>query len=524
VLALVLGAAVVGALDGWFADLVVYRYGGRGVLDGVQIYAADDPTTGYPFTYPPFGAILMVPLALLPLWVSAGLLTGASVGALAGAVVVVRRSLGRPTPGWLIVIVTLAALALEPVWQNLTFGQINTLVMAAVLVDLLGPQRRWSGVLVGMAAAVKLTPLVFVVLLLLVGRRTAAGRAAVTFAGTVAIGFLVMPGSAATYWTEDLVDGSRVGPPALAHNQSAYGAMTRLLDEQPSTVLWLLVAGPTALVIVLVAAAWWRRGDRVLATCLAGLATLVASPVSWSHHWVWAVPVALVLWERSRWAAGAWTAVFVARPILWPPWGRGREYGWDPLDHLVGNSDLLAALAVSCGAAAALSWSRWVRVLGHEVRSLDDPARLLHQGGEDGRRWSRDHPAGRVGTGHTEDDMERGRDMEADLFAGVAVSDLERAVGWFDRLFGEVETFEPNDTEKVWTIAEHRHVYVVLSPASAGHAKVTLFAADFEGFLAAAAGRGISPESQETYDNGVRKAIYRDPDGNEIGVGGPADA
>ena len=81
---------------------------------------------------------------------------------------------------------------------------------------------------------------------------------------------------------------------------------------------------------------------------------LVASPVSWSHHWVWAVPVALVLGARSRWAAAAWTAVFVARPIVWPPWSERREYAWSPLDHVVGNAYVLAALGLSAWAAVAL--------------------------------------------------------------------------------------------------------------------------------------------------------------------------
>jgi alpha-1,2-mannosyltransferase len=81
---------------------------------------------------------------------------------------------------------------------------------------------------------------------------------------------------------------------------------------------------------------------------------LLASPVAWSHHWVWAVPLALVLWERSRWVAAAWTAVFVTRPILWPPYGQGREYGWSPAEHVVGNAYLLAALAVTAWAALAL--------------------------------------------------------------------------------------------------------------------------------------------------------------------------
>ena len=308
----------------------VYRHAGRSVLDGLSVYGPDDPVTGYPFTYPPFAAVAMVPLALPPAWLAAALWTGASMGALAGGVVLVRRAFGHATPGWLVALLGVGAIALEPVWQNFVFGQVNLVLMLAVLVDLLRPERRLSGVLVGIAAGVKLTPLVFVVLLVLVGRRTAAGRAALAFAVTVVIGFVAMPGSSATYWTDRLVDADRVGPPALAHNQSVYGALTRLLDAPPPTLLWLAVAGPLALAIVLVAAGWWRRGDRVLGTCLAAMAMLVASPVSWSHHWVWAVPVSLLLWERNRWAAAAWTLVFVARPVLWPPWAEGREFGWSP--------------------------------------------------------------------------------------------------------------------------------------------------------------------------------------------------
>src|SRR4249920_3356334 len=86
VLALVVVAAVIGALHSDFADLFVYRYGGRAVLDGLPLYETDDPVTGYPFTYPPFAAVTMVPLALLPMWLSAALWTGASVGAMAAAV------------------------------------------------------------------------------------------------------------------------------------------------------------------------------------------------------------------------------------------------------------------------------------------------------------------------------------------------------------------------------------------------------------------------------------------------------
>ncbi len=352
VLVLVAAAAVAGAVRGDFTDLFVYQYGGQAVLDGLAVYETDSPVNGLPFTYPPFAAVLMVPLAPLPSWLAVALWAAASMGALASVVVLVRRALGRPAPGWLVALLTAGALALEPVWQNLTFGQVNAFLMLAVLIDVVGPARRWTGVLVGLAAGVKLTPLVFVVLLVLVGRRTAAGRAVLAFAATIAVGFLAMPGSSTTYWTDGLLDAARVGPPALAHNQSVFGALTRLLDGTPPTWLWLAVAGPLSLAVLVVGALWWRRGDRVLGTCLGAVAMLLASPVSWSHHWVWAVPVALLLWERSRWASAAWTAVFVARPVLWPPWSKGREFGWSPLEHVVGNSYLLAALALSAWAAA----------------------------------------------------------------------------------------------------------------------------------------------------------------------------
>lgn len=353
VVAVVIAAATAGALAGGFTDLSVYLHGGRAVLEGQSLDGYDDPVTGLPFTYPPFAAIVMVPWTLLPAWVAAALWTGASVAALAVVVTLVRRHRGLAAPGWLVALVTGAAVALEPVWQNLTFGQVNLLLMAAVLADLLRPERRWSGVLVGIAAGVKLTPLVFVVLLVLVGRRTAAGRATLVFAGTVAAGFVVMPGGATAYWTDGLLDARRVGPPALAHNQSAYGVLTRLLDGPPPTLVWLVVAAPVALGVLLVAARWWRC-DRVLGTCLAALAMLLASPISWSHHWVWAVPATLVLWERSRWAGAAWAAAFVARPFVWLPFGLDREHAWTPPEHLVGNAYVVAALAAAIGAAVAL--------------------------------------------------------------------------------------------------------------------------------------------------------------------------
>ncbi len=110
--------------------------------------------------------------------------------------------------------------------------------------------------------------------------------------------------------------------------------------------------------------------------------------------------------------------------------------------------------------------------------------------------------------------------MSVDLFAGIPVRDRAVAMAWYERFFGGPPAFLPNEVEAVWKVAEHRFVYIEERPAAAGHARNTLFAEDFDERLAGIAGRGLKPDEVETYDNGVRKAIFRDPDGNEIGLGG----
>ncbi|WP_167000973.1 VOC family protein [Mumia sp. ZJ430] len=115
--------------------------------------------------------------------------------------------------------------------------------------------------------------------------------------------------------------------------------------------------------------------------------------------------------------------------------------------------------------------------------------------------------------------------MRVDLFAGIYVSDLDAAKDWYARLLGTDEAFRPNDTEIVWELAEHRYLYIEVNPEHAGHALQTVFVEDFEAFVAGVSARGIEPATRETYENGVRKWTYRDPDGNEIGLGGgPVEA
>lgn len=110
--------------------------------------------------------------------------------------------------------------------------------------------------------------------------------------------------------------------------------------------------------------------------------------------------------------------------------------------------------------------------------------------------------------------------MTLDLFAGIPVSDYAAALAWYERLLGTPPTYVASDTEAVWELAEHRSVAVEHRPEHAGHALHTVFVDDFDDRVSRITARGIEPVRRETYANGVRKAVYRDPDGNEFGLGG----
>lgn len=110
--------------------------------------------------------------------------------------------------------------------------------------------------------------------------------------------------------------------------------------------------------------------------------------------------------------------------------------------------------------------------------------------------------------------------MALALFAGVRVSDLQQAREWYERLLGSEPSFLPNDVEAVWELDENRSVYIEESDHGVGGGLVTLFLDDLDSFVDAASGRGVEPDLRETYENGVRKVTYRDPDGNELGCGG----
>jgi catechol 2,3-dioxygenase-like lactoylglutathione lyase family enzyme len=113
--------------------------------------------------------------------------------------------------------------------------------------------------------------------------------------------------------------------------------------------------------------------------------------------------------------------------------------------------------------------------------------------------------------------------MSLHLFAGLRVRDLQAALPWYERLLGE-PAFFPHPTEAVWILGENRSIYVVEHGDGAGNSVVTIFIEDLDAYVAGIAARGLEPDERESYSNGVRKVLYRDPDGNELGFGGPPHA
>jgi alpha-1,2-mannosyltransferase len=298
-------------------DAMVYRFAAERLLAGLDLYSTG--FTGKPnellFIYPPFAAICAVPLALLDrssvqvLW-----LLGLVV-ALTYAVVKMLRATGLPAGRGLF---SLAALLvgviawLEPMRLTAELGQINVLLLVLVVADLLaGKQSRWSGVGIGLAAGIKLTPALFIIYLLVTGRIRAALLAMGTFAATVGLGFAVAPGDSVTFWLRGRFDDvNRISHDPLA-NTSVHGLFLRL---HWSPTLATITAIAVAAVAVAIAAIAYRRGQAVLAVGIVGMASAAASPFSWSHHWVWFAPLVVHLGYRayvlgSPWAAAAMWSV-----------------------------------------------------------------------------------------------------------------------------------------------------------------------------------------------------------------------
>ena len=289
-------------------DLQVYRAGGEAVLRGAPLYDGG-ALLDLPFVYPPFAALVFVPLTVLPLPV---LKIAWTVAGIALVVFVVRRSAAvlrwELAPSTTVLLVAVV-LALDPVRTTFYLGQINVVLLALVLADLTGrPEGRWRGVGVGIAAALKLTPLLFVAYLLLTGRRRAAATAVATFAAAVGLGFLVDPADSAVYWLRGtFAAADRISPVAGPSNHALAGLLARAGTPDGVRLAAMALLGVAGLAIAVRA---HRRGHELLALTLCGLLASAAAPFAWSHHYVWFAPLVVLLAHhaadaRARWALGA---------------------------------------------------------------------------------------------------------------------------------------------------------------------------------------------------------------------------
>jgi len=365
-------------------DLDVYRIGSRVWLEGGNLYGPLPPTAAgvrLPFSYPPVAAVLLSPLSLLPMAAASTLLALLSAGLtaivlrvfLAAAWPPAGRTLGTAgwrTVGWLLP----AALVLEPVRNTINYGQVNVLLMALVAADCLVPDGRWPrGALVGLAAAVKLTPAAFVLFFLLRRDDRAARTAALSFCAAAAAGFALAWRDSVRYWTSVVFQSGRPGNPAYTANQSIEAVLARagLAPHSPAGLgLWLAASA----VVVLLACLGMRHaldrsrdggdnGNRrqdAWALSLNAFAALLVSPISWSHHWVWGETAMLVLaclslreqrpaWRRAGLSlAAAGTAAFAVSPQWWLP-PAGLHWAW--WEQLAGSSYVILAVTVLLAAA-----------------------------------------------------------------------------------------------------------------------------------------------------------------------------
>ena len=301
-------------LRGWSlgVDSSVYRAGAVLFLHGHSLYDVND--LGYlhlSFTYPPAAALLFTPLAALPAQLAWAVMASASVLALA----LVLRLAVAAAPYWRFpaggstLLLTMSMLCLVPVWRTIGLGQVNMLLVAMVAWDVLAITNRgsrWGGLLTGVAAAVKMVPLVFIAHLVLTGKRAAAARGLAIFAGLQGLTLVIAPQDRA-YWMSYVFQTGRIGPAQLPANQSLDGLIARAADASPwsSYAAWA-IGGVLAVPAVMLILRCHRRGHEVPALCVTACFGLLLAPVSWLPCWVWIAPVVVALfsWLQATWRGG----------------------------------------------------------------------------------------------------------------------------------------------------------------------------------------------------------------------------
>jgi alpha-1,2-mannosyltransferase len=278
---------------------------------------------GLPFTYPPFAAVLFVPLQLLGEWGARWVLTAVSLGCYLTVVLVCARRLRMSlvAAGG----IGLAGLTLEPFLRTILLGQVNFVLLALIVVDALVVPAKYRGWLIGIATGIKILPGAFIFLLILRREWGAVARTVAGFAATVAVGAAFAPGDSWQFWSGGFINLSRFGNQAIigGDNQSLSAAFMRLThDLTPPTALLLLMSVAVLALSVFAAKRQVDSGNDVNALVCIGFGSLLASPVSWTHHWIWVVVALLVLVQGRRpVVAAALGTIFVIAPMWLAPRG-----------------------------------------------------------------------------------------------------------------------------------------------------------------------------------------------------------
>jgi len=370
-------------------DFEVYYYGGSRVLQtgetGVnELYA---PRDGLPFTYPPFAALLFALLATLSIGASSLVfITTALAGAAVVSAWLARHYFGLRRwkdafADWRFRAVALAGTAaillLGPWRDTFDFGQINIILMGLILADfaLYGKSRagelHWpAGLLIGLAAGIKLTPLAFGLYFLVRRDFKALGWMAAGFFGSIALSWAVLPHASLTFWTKILPDTGRIGGPGYVDNLSVKGLLLHLglPDSGLTSALWLVLS--LALVAVAALVIKWAvdADENFVAVSATAVLMLLISPVSWSHHWVWmavALPSMAFALHRvpsrdGRMRLAGWIIVaasvvaFYLTPKYLAVMAGAQEWGKDPQTQW---QLTVSSLGVVCGIAMLAYWA-----------------------------------------------------------------------------------------------------------------------------------------------------------------------
>lgn len=362
-------------------DIDIYQMGGQAWLDGRPLYTGDvlfhTPIgLGLPFTYPPLAAIVFSPFAWLQMPAASVAITLLTLVLLITSTLIVLTPLDvwasskvLSGPAWLrrlwlaVIIVTPAAIWLEPISSNFAFGQINVVLMTLVIADCLPHSTPWPrGLMLGLGIALKLTPAVFLLYFLLRRNNRAIWAALASCTAATVVGFVLAWRDSLEYWIHTVHNTQRIGKPTLNTDQNIAGALARLsLGEDERFLLW--VGGCFA---VLTAAVWaiqrvLQADEPTLAVICVALFGLVVSPVSWSHHWVWMLPAVLVTgvvgWRRHNTALTVVSAAGVAL-MRWTPIDllpKHREWTAVWWRQLAGMSYVWWALAVIIAAGLTVT-------------------------------------------------------------------------------------------------------------------------------------------------------------------------